>query len=144
MSDIYHHILRAHKWIYMRTGGLVGHRLLFGNPTLLIRTLGRKSGLPRASALTYARDGGTYLVVASAGGAAKPPDWLANLTAQPVCEMQIGLRSTRVRARVTLPTDPDYARRWSTLDAVNKGRYSAHQNKTSRTIPIVELVPMKS
>ena len=144
MSEIYQHILRTHKWIYMRTGGMVGHRLLFGNPTLLIRTRGRKSGLPRTSALTYARDRGTYLVVASAGGAAKPPDWLANLSAQPECEMQIGRRSQRVRARITLPTDPDYARRWSTLDGVNKGRYTAYQNKTSRMIPIVELAPMKS
>ncbi|MDF2468406.1 nitroreductase family deazaflavin-dependent oxidoreductase [Rhodococcus erythropolis] len=144
MSDIYQHILRAHKWIYIRTGGMVGRRLLFGNPTLLIRTLGRKTGLARTSALTYARDGGTYLVVASAGGAAKPPDWLANLIAQPECEMQIGRRSQRVRARITLPTDPDYARRWSILNEVNRGRYTVYQNKTSRTIPIVELAPATS
>lgn len=144
MSEIYQHILRAHKWIYMRTGGMVGHRLLFGNPTLLLRTYGRKTGLQRTSALTYARDGGTYLVVASAGGATKPPDWLANLIAQPECEIQIGERRQRARARVTLPTDPDYVRRWSILDGVNKGRYTDYQNKTSRTIPIVELVPVTS
>lgn len=141
MSDLYHHILRAHKWIYEHSGGRVGHRLLFGNPTLLLRTVGRKSGLPRTSALTYAQDGQRYLVVASAGGAPKPPDWLANLKAQPDCQLQVGPRTLRVHARITLPSDPDYTRRWSILDAVNKDRYTEYQRKTSRTIPIVELDP---
>ncbi|RDI43657.1 nitroreductase/quinone reductase family protein [Nocardia mexicana] len=141
MSDLYHRVLRAHKWIYENSRGLAGHRLLFGNPTLLLHTVGRRSGLPRTTALTYARDGRAYLVVASAGGAPTPPDWLANLEARPECSIRIGPRTRRARARITLPADPDYARRWSILDAVNKGRFTTHQQKTQRTIPIVELEP---
>jgi F420H(2)-dependent quinone reductase len=34
MSGLFPRILRTHQWIYEHTGGLLGHRLLFGNPTL--------------------------------------------------------------------------------------------------------------
>ena len=36
MTGLYHHILRTHQWIYQNTDGYLGHRLLFGNPTLLL------------------------------------------------------------------------------------------------------------
>lgn len=139
MSDIYHAVLRAHKWIYETTDGRIGHRLLLGNPTLLLRTIGRRTALPRTSALTYGRDGEAYLVVASNGGAPKHPAWLANLKANPDNEIQIGRRRLRVTARHTLPGDPDYDRRWKIVDAVNKGRYTEYQKKTTRPLPIVEL-----
>ncbi|WP_024802626.1 nitroreductase/quinone reductase family protein [Nocardia sp. BMG51109] len=141
MTDLYHRVLNTHQWIYERTSGLLGHRLLLGTPTLLLHTIGRKSGRPRTAALIYARDDRAYLVVASAGGSPTPPDWLANLKAEPDCEIRIGTRKKRVHARVTLPSDPDFARRWSLLDAANRGRYTGYQKKTQRTIPIVELQP---
>jgi deazaflavin-dependent oxidoreductase (nitroreductase family) len=141
MANLFHQILRTHQWIYKNTNGLLGHRLLFGNPTLLLHTTGRKTGLPRTTALTYARDGDAYLVVASRGGAPTPPAWLANLKADPDCEIQIGRRRHRVTARPTLPDDPDYARRWTIVNAVNKDRYTEYQDKTDRPIAIVELHP---
>lgn len=67
MAKLFVRALQAHQWVYERSGGLVGHRLLFGNPTLLLRTVGRKTGQRRTSALTYGRDGGDYLVTASNG-----------------------------------------------------------------------------
>ncbi|MGC5246665.1 nitroreductase family deazaflavin-dependent oxidoreductase [Gordonia sp. DT219] len=133
--------LKAHQWIYQRTNGLIGHRLLFGNPTLLLHMTGRKSGQPRTTALTYARDGDAYLVVASNGGSPRPPAWLANLKAIPDVEIQVGRRRTPVTARATYPDDTEYARRWPLVDGVNKGRYTEYQRKTSRPIAIVELTP---
>lgn len=141
MPDLYHAILRTHQWIYRTSDGLLGHRLLFGNPTLLLHTTGRRTGKPRTNALTYARDNDAWLVVASNGGAPKSPAWLANLKADPNCTIQIGRRRLAVTARPTAPTDPDYARRWQLADAVNKGRYTQHQQHTTRPIPIVELRP---
>jgi F420H(2)-dependent quinone reductase len=93
MSGLFPRILRIHQWIYEHTDGLLGHRLLFGNPTLLLRTTGRRTGLPRTTGLTYARDGDDYLVVASNGGPPKPPTWLGNRKAQPNCEIQVGRRA---------------------------------------------------
>jgi deazaflavin-dependent oxidoreductase (nitroreductase family) len=141
MTGLYHHILRTHQWIYQNTDGYLGHRLLFGNPTLLLHTTGRRTGLPRTTALTYARDGDVYLVVASNGGASKPPTWLANLKANPGCEIQIGRQRHRATARPTLPGDPRYDRRWTIVNTVNKGRYTQYQKKTERPIAIVELRP---
>jgi F420H(2)-dependent quinone reductase len=139
MAGLYHRILRTHQWIYQNTGGYLGHRLLFGNPTLLLHTTGRRTSLPRTTALTYARDGDAYLIVASNGGAAKPPAWLANLEANPDCEIQIGRHRHRTTARPTRPDDAAYARRWTIVNTVNKGRYAQYQKKTERPIAIVEL-----
>ncbi|MEA2669836.1 MAG: hypothetical protein QOG45_56, partial [Chloroflexota bacterium] len=43
--------------------------------------------------------------------------------------------------RPTLPDDPDYTRRWTIVNAVNKQRYTQYQKKTERPIAIVELRP---
>ncbi|WP_459549889.1 nitroreductase family deazaflavin-dependent oxidoreductase [Nocardia sp. X0981] len=141
MAGLFVRALRVHQWVYEKSGGLVGHRLLFGNPTLLLRTVGRRSGLPRTSALTYARDGADYLVTASNGGSPRPPGWLANVRARPECEIQVGRRAFPVTARATLPGDAEYARRWELVDAVNRGRYSEYQKKTTRPIAVVVLSP---
>ncbi|WP_454198294.1 nitroreductase/quinone reductase family protein [Nocardia sp. Marseille-Q1738] len=141
MAGLFIKVLKAHQWVYENSGGLVGHRLLLGNPTLLLRSVGRKSGEQRTSALTYARDGEEYLVTASNGGSPRPPGWLANLKARPECEIQVGRRKLAVRARPTLPDDPDYARRWAIVDKVNQGRYSAYQKLTKRPIAVVVLTP---
>ncbi len=141
VADLFVNVLRAHQWIYEHSGGLVGHRLLAGNPTLLLRTVGRKSGQARTNALTYARDGRDYLVTASNGGSPRPPGWLANLTAAPDCEIQVGRRKIAVHARATYPDDPDYARRWGLVDKVNQGRYTQYQKQTKRPIAVVVLSP---
>jgi deazaflavin-dependent oxidoreductase (nitroreductase family) len=120
---------------------VLGHRLLFGNLMLLLRTTGRRTGLPRIAALTYARDGNDFLVVASNGGLPNPPTWLGNLKAHPECEIQVGRRRHCAIARPTLADDPDYRRRWTIVDNNNKGRYTQYQKLTERPIAIVELRP---
>lgn len=141
MPSLFVRTLTAHQWIYEHSGGLIGHRLLLGNPTLLLHMTGAQTGRPRTTALTYARDGQVYLVVASNGGSPRPPAWLANLKAIPDVRIQVGRKSIPVSARVTYPDDADYADRWQVADTVNQGRYSHYQRKTSRPIAIVELAP---
>ncbi|MGO3326076.1 nitroreductase/quinone reductase family protein [Gordonia sp. (in: high G+C Gram-positive bacteria)] len=143
MTDIYHQILKMHRKAYIKSDGRIGHRLLFGNPTLLLRARGRRSGLERITALTYAYDGENVVIVASAGGADVAPAWLANIKANPNCVVQIGTKRWQAFARITFPDDPDYERRWTLMDSVNKGRYTEHQSKTGRTIPVVELAPAR-
>ncbi|MFD0362749.1 nitroreductase family deazaflavin-dependent oxidoreductase [Nocardia sp. GCM10030253] len=142
MGSVFANVLKVHQWVYENSGGVVGHRLLFGNPTLLLRTVGRKTGQKRTSALTYGRDGDDYLVTASNGGSPRPPGWLANLKAKPECEIQVGRRKMQAVARPTLPDDPEYARRWGIVDKVNQGRYSAYQKLTKRPIAVVVLTPV--
>ncbi|MDT4893071.1 MAG: hypothetical protein QOE97_2106 [Pseudonocardiales bacterium] len=135
-----HTILAVHGRIYARTGGRIGHRLL-GVPSLLLHTVGARSGAARTNSLTYAGDGPRYVVVASAGGSSRNPSWYHNVRANPKVVAQIGTRRVPATAGIVLPDDADYARLWELVNANNKQRYAAYQRLTSRPIPIVVLSP---
>jgi len=72
----------------------------FGMPLLLLTTVGRRSGQPRVTALTYARDGDGIIVVGSNWGQTRQPDWALNLRATPDAEIEQHGRRTRVTARL--------------------------------------------
>ena len=52
-------IFQLHDTVYQRTNGWIGHRLLI-LPSLLLHTVGAKTGKARTTSLTYARDGDDY------------------------------------------------------------------------------------
>jgi len=133
-------VLRVHEAIYKRTGGRIGHKMI-GVPTLLLGTIGRRSGAQRTNALVYARDGDDYLVVASNGGADKPPGWYFNLREKPDVEVQIGRERRPAVARILEPSDPDYERLWKIVNDNNRDRYNGYKKMTSRPIPVVALTP---
>jgi F420H(2)-dependent quinone reductase len=133
-------ILRLHERLYKRTGGRVGHRMI-GVPTLLLGTVGRRSGATRTNALVYARDGDDYLLVASNGGADRPPAWLHNLRANPKVEIQIAREHRNGVARVIESTDPDHERAWRIVNDNNHDRYTAYQKQTARAIPVIAVTP---
>jgi deazaflavin-dependent oxidoreductase (nitroreductase family) len=133
-------VLRVHERIYEATDGRLGHKMI-GVPTLLLRTTGRRSGQTRTNGHVYARDGEDYLVVASNGGADKPPAWLHNLRANPEVEVQVGRERQQGTARALEPSDPDYDRLWKIVNENNKDRYTAYQKQTDRPIPVVVLTP---
>jgi F420H(2)-dependent quinone reductase len=133
-------VLRLHEQLYKRTDGRVGHRMI-GVPTLLLRTTGRRSGATRTNGLVYARDGENYLVVASNGGADRPPAWLHNIRAKPDVEIQIARERRNATAMVVEPSDPDYDRLWKIVNDKNHDRYNAYQKQTARPIPVIVLKP---
>lgn len=134
------YLLQAHQALYDRSGGRIGHRML-GVPCLLLRTTGAKTGRPRTSALTYARDGETYLLAASVGGSPRAPGWYHNLLSDPEVEIQVGTRTMPVTARVVQRGEGEYDRLWAALNAVNHDRYSGYQQRTTRPIPVVAMTP---
>ena len=133
-------VLRIHDTVYRKTNGWIGHRTLF-IPSLLLHTVGAKTGQARTTSLTYARDGDDYLVVASKGGDPKAPGWYHNLRKNPNVEINVGPRRFAVTARPVLPDDPDYSRLWQIVNKNNSNRYTEYQKKTSRPIPVVVLSP---
>ncbi len=133
-------VLRIHDAVYQKTNGWIGHRTL-GIPSLLLHTVGAKTGVPRTASLTYARDGGNYLIVASKGGDPKAPGWYHNLKSNPNVEINVGPKRFGVTAKPVIPDDPDYARLWQIVNKNNSNRYEAYQKKTSRPIPVVVLTP---
>lgn len=134
-------VLRVHEAIYKATDGRLGHSMI-GVPTLLLRTTGRRSGQMRTSSLVYARDGDSYVIVASKGGADENPAWLLNLRANPDAEVQVGRKRQRARARELTSSDPEYQRLWKLVNDKNHGRYDGYQKLTKREIPLVVLTPV--
>ncbi len=133
-------LLTLHQRLYESTDGRLGHRTI-GVPSLLLRSTGRKTGQSRTSALVYARDGQSYVLVASNGGSDRPPGWLYNVEAKPAVEIQVGRAKSRATARVLRPDDQDYSRLWKLVNDHNHGRYSQYQTKTKRPIPLVIVSP---
>lgn len=97
-------ILRLHDTIYRKTNGRIGHRIPGVPPSLLLHTVGAKTGQARTTSLTYARDGDSYLIVASNGGDERYPGWYHNLRKRPDCEINVGPKRIAVTARRVTPT----------------------------------------
>jgi deazaflavin-dependent oxidoreductase (nitroreductase family) len=128
-----------HIPLYRLTGGLVGHRFMRITMLLLTAT-GAKSGLPRTLALQYRRDGDNLVVVASKGGARRHPLWYRNLLANPECQVQVGPRRIRCRARTA--TAQERPRLWALMNERYR-TYSSYQRSTDRELPLVILSPLK-
>jgi len=120
---------------YLKSDGKDGH-LYYGKPTLLLTTTGRRSGLPRRTALIYGRDGADYVVVASFGGSAEHPLWYTNLLAEPQVEVQVEAEVFAATARTA--TAEEKAALWGQMVGIHRD-YDAYQAKTSREIPLVLL-----
>jgi deazaflavin-dependent oxidoreductase (nitroreductase family) len=139
MEKVAYQLMRVHNTVYQKTNGRIGHRLT-GLPSLLLHTVGAKTGKPRTTSLTYARDGDHYLIVASNGGAPRSPGWYHNLKTNPNVEINVGPKRFAVTAEPVLPGDPERDRLWAIVTKYNKA-YDQYQKRTSRPIPIVRLTP---
>jgi deazaflavin-dependent oxidoreductase (nitroreductase family) len=109
-------------------------------PTLLLTTKGRKSGQPRALPLIYGEAGGSHVIIASKGGMPSHPVWYLNLVADPECEIMVG--SKRIRARARVAEGPERARLWAQMAKLYPP-YDEYQTRAAgRTIPVVVLDPL--
>lgn len=142
-QNVGYRILMLHDKLYKSTGGRIGHRIPLPGvaPSLLLHTVGAKTGRQRTNTLSYFPDGGSYYVVASKGGDPKAPGWYHNLKANPDVEINLGPQRLAVTATPLLPGDPDYARLWTLVNEGNSHRYEGYQKRTTRPIPVVRLTP---
>lgn len=122
---------------YRETDGEVGY-LWNGVTTLLLTTIGRRSGQARTNALIFGRDGDDYLVIASMGGAPKHPSWYLNLRDHPEAEIQVKGEHLPVRARTA--SEEEKPRLWKIM-ADAWPNYDTYQSRTERSIPVVVLTP---
>ena len=121
---------------YRETDGEHGHDWRKGSSTLLLTTIGSRSGEPRTNALIYGRSGDDYLVVASNGGPEKPPAWYGNLQQEPEDESQV--LADRFRARARTATPEERPAMWREMTS-HWPDYDAYQRRTDREIPVVVL-----
>jgi len=108
-------------------------------PTLLLTTVGRKSGRALTLPLIFGQSGLKYVVVASKGGAPAHPAWYLNLQANP--EVQVQVKAQKFAARARTAQGEERAALWSKMVEIY-GPYAQYQAKTDRQIPIVVLEPV--
>lgn len=126
---------------YEETDGREGHIWQKNAPILILTTTGRKTGEQRKSALIYGEHEGSYVVVASKGGAPRHPAWYLNLAEDPKVTVQVLADVFTARARKAEGAERQVL--WSQMAQVWPD-YENYQTKTDREIPVVVLEAVES
>src|SRR5947208_12580741 len=104
-----------------------------GAPTLLLTTIGRKSGQPRVQPLLHYREGNRAYVVGSNFGQAHHPAWSGNLLANPDATVSLGGKDIPVRA--TLLDGAERDRVFSEFIKIAHA-YDVYRGRTTRDIRV--------
>ena len=132
-----------HLRVYRESGGRKGH--LFDAsfagggsavPTLLLTTIGRRSGARHTMPLIYGEVDGAYIIIGSKGGAPTQPAWYFNLCAEPRVELQVGPEIFSANARTADSAEREQL--WHYMAGVYPP-FLEYQVKTTREIPVVVL-----
>ncbi|MEP6695229.1 MAG: nitroreductase family deazaflavin-dependent oxidoreductase [Chloroflexota bacterium] len=121
---------------------LAGQRMrIQGRPLLLLTTRGAKTGKRRQTTLGWFPDEparpDTWLIVASALGAATHPGWYVNLARRPDdASIDVGGQHVAVEPRSL--HGPERDRAWTRIVALAPG-YGKYTEQTDREIPVVRL-----
>ncbi len=124
---------KAHMWDSTLGGGIGAL------PTLLLTTVGRKSGEPRPLPLIYKKVGDNYVIIASKGGAPAHPSWYLNLEAQPQCDVQVASQKMKATARVA--EGDERKDLWGQLAEIYPPYDEYQERAGDRLIPVVVLEP---
>ena len=139
--------IKEHLRNYLASDGENGHlwdATLGGGtgmiPTLLLTTTGRKSGEALTLPLIYGSSGGSYVVIASKGGAPAHPAWYLNLQANP--EVGVQVKAQRFNARARTATGAERATLWKKLVEIYRPYEKYQVFAGDREIPVVVLDPV--
>ncbi|MFE7778292.1 nitroreductase/quinone reductase family protein [Streptomyces sp. NPDC057445] len=121
---------------FRANGGHVGGPFE-GGRLLLLTTTGARSGVRHTAPVGYLPDGdGRVLVIASAGGGPKHPDWFHNLVADPRVTVEAGVFTYEAEAVVLEGSERDSA--FARAVGSDPG-WADYQARTDRVIPVVRL-----
>ncbi|MGW8375494.1 nitroreductase/quinone reductase family protein [Streptomyces sp. ODS28] len=107
-----------------------------GSRLILLTTAGAVSGAEHTVPLGRVRDGDALLVVASAGGAPRHPDWYRNLLVHPMVRVETG---TETYGAVAVPAQGARRERLFARVVREAPGYADYQQRTTRTLPVVVL-----
>ena len=113
--------------------------VLRGNPDwpiVVITSVGARSGKLRKNPVMRVERDGSYVAIASKGGADDHPVWYHNFLAHPEVDLQDGAEKHTYRAR--LVTGDERADWWQ-LAVDTWATYAEYQKKTDREIPVFVL-----
>jgi deazaflavin-dependent oxidoreductase (nitroreductase family) len=110
-------------------------------PSLMLHTIGAKSGEPRDAPLMYTADGRGRAIVAGTNWAgARHPAWTTNLLAHP--DAEITVRGRRMAVHATLIPDDDRDATWAIMEA-QWPDYREYERDSGRTARLFLLQPVK-
>jgi deazaflavin-dependent oxidoreductase (nitroreductase family) len=121
---------------FRANGGKAGG-MFEDKPLVLVHHVGAKSGVERIAPLVYFGEGDRIFIFASKGGADENPAWYHNLVANPKTTVELGTETFAVLARVL--TGAEHDEYYAKQSAVQP-QFADYQRKTSRIIPVIELV----
>jgi deazaflavin-dependent oxidoreductase (nitroreductase family) len=111
-----------------------------GFNALVLTTIGRKSGVERQTPVGwFPGQDDSWLIVASAAGAARNPSWYYNLAAHPD-QVQIEIVGRKVAVTAEQLHGAAREAAWRQITAAAP-RFATYQQKTDRELPIIRLVP---
>ena len=110
-------------------------------PTLLLTTIGRKSGKEFTTPVNGMQDGDNYFVVASLAGYDELPHWYLNLEKNPRVWIQV--KDKKVPATARTLTREEKAPLWPRLLAEGQPLWAYFQMFTEREFPVVLITPDK-
>jgi deazaflavin-dependent oxidoreductase (nitroreductase family) len=115
-----------------------GGRTQGGVSTLILQTIGAKSGETRHAMLGYVDDGpGNRLVIASLAGSARNPSWLYNLARTPEATIELA-DGQRIRVSAKSLAGAELEAAWQKV-AAEAPEYAKYLAVTDRAMPIVRL-----
>jgi deazaflavin-dependent oxidoreductase (nitroreductase family) len=110
-----------------------------GDPVVVITSVGARSGKLRKNPVMRVERDGTYVAVASKGGAPDNPEWYHNFVAHPEVDLQDGPVRKTYRARLV---EGEEREQWWRLAVDSWPTYAEYQRKTDRQIPVFVLEPL--
>jgi len=132
--------VREQVELYENSGGTKGTTLRdTGLPVIIVTHTGNKTGAIRKTPLMRVKDGDSYVLVGSQGGAPEDPAWVHNLRANPRVELrdETIVRPMQVR-EVKDKIERD--RLWK-LAVAAFPPYAEYQTRTTRRIPLFVAEP---
>jgi deazaflavin-dependent oxidoreductase (nitroreductase family) len=125
---------------YEGSGGREGTTLLdTGLPVIIVTHIGNKTGAIRKTPLMRVKDGDSYVLIGSQGGAPKNPAWVHNLRLNPDVEIRDETVVQKMRVR-DVEDEAERSRLWK-LAVAAYPPYSDYQKRTSRRIPVFVAEP---
>jgi F420H(2)-dependent quinone reductase len=121
--------------LYERSGGTEGTTLRdTGLPVIIVTHTGNKTGAIRKTPLMRVKDGASYVLIGSMGGAPNNPVWVHNLRTNPAVEIRdhTAVQAMRVRE---VEDEAERARLWD-LAVAAYPPYAEYRTRTTRRIPV--------
>ena len=126
--------VREHVDLYEATDGEQGATLPGSDdPTVVITSVGAKSGNLRKNPVMRVERDGTYVAIASKGGSDENPEWFHNFVAHPEVDLQDGAEKHTYDVRLL---SGDERTEWWDYSVATWATYGEYQKKTDREIPV--------